>query len=195
MLAEASAGALEALGVVGRGGAPGLRCCCACSKCAVVAEEAESEGAPVHPGGAERIGLPATPRGMMRRDGEEGREEEEDEEGVEEEASGDEGAAAAAAAVAAAAAAPLLFLEETAEVAVIFGLRSAGSCFFGCWIFFFFVLMRVQVEKKDKGKKRKLTEHEEANSRKFDSAGRRRIQVVASILRAGFVLQETHHGR
>ena len=81
------------------------------------------------------MGFPATPRGMMRRDGEEDRAEgaeaeaegaDDDEvEGDEEE--GEEEAAAAAAE------APWLFLEETAEAAFIFGLRRTGTYdFFVC---------------------------------------------------------------
>ena len=140
MAAEASAGERAAAEVEGEeDGASGLLPCCeaASRRCAVVAEEAESEGAPVHPGGAERMGLPATPRGMMRRDGE----EEEEVEGAEE--VDEDGDDAEAEAPAAAAAAPLLFLAETAAAAAfIFGLRRTGTClyvWFRCW---FWVLMR-----------------------------------------------------
>ena len=129
MVAEASAGVLAAAAAPAEGGGDEA-CRCASSRCAVVAEEAESEGAPVHPGGAERMGLPATPRGMMRRDGGGGARAGEagaDAEGAagaeaEGGAAGDDGEAGAAAA------APLLFLAERAEAAFVFGLRRTGGC-------------------------------------------------------------------
>lgn len=125
MLAEASAGVLAAPVVVEE-----VDDCCASSKCAVVAEEAEREGAPVQPGGADKMGFPATPRGIMRRDGAEAAEGPE----VEEEVDDDDEAAAAAEAEAAAAA-PLLFLAETAEAAFIFGLRRTGSYVWSLFVF------------------------------------------------------------
>ena len=136
MAAEASAGVFAA--AAERGADEGDA---ASSRRAVVADEADERegGAPVHPGGAERMGFPATPRGMMRRDGGggEGRagagaggaaaEVEGEEEEVD---GGDEEAAAAA---------PLLFLAETAKAAFLFGLRRTGGCVFVFFVFLFSV--------------------------------------------------------
>lgn len=211
MAAEASAGERAAAEVEGDDGASGLRCCCAeaaaSSRCAVVADEAESEGAPVHPGGAERMGLPATPRGMMRRDGEE--EEDEEVEGAEE-IGDDAEAEAEAEAAPAAAAAPLLFLAETAAAAeFIFGLRRTGACFY-----VFFVVgfegfdakcgreggLREGRRKPEgvegRGKKNERREEKSQRSENFrDSTFHGRIRVDGRSLRPRYVHQATRRGR